>query len=204
MRRATFFRHSSLITLYAICCNTLVCSYCYGVYAMKLRFGVSALALSLALFLPGCHLLDDIITNPDKPSDPPPVHASCETGKLAQIVPLRLIDFASDPYTLQSLTLNGDILCAETHYSGGSEHEFNLLVDDQLTETATGTPVVQAYLVHDSGGDMCLAMIYSKVGMDLTPLKEHLRTLTGQPSGSVLLKVAGATNDIDASVVYSY
>jgi len=154
------------------------------------------LAVCFALTLSGCEIIDDI-TNPNNP----PHELSCEPTGPTHVVPLPLIDFMNDPYNLLGVAITGDVLCADVAYSGGcTNHTFSLLANNELMEG--GTPELQAYLVHNSNGDLCEAMIHAKTGIDLKPLKEHLRTLTGKESGSVILHVNGTGST--HSVVYSY
>ncbi len=164
---------------------------------MRLKSGIAALAVSLALMLPGCTILDDILTGPDDP----PCHEhelSCETVVSAQLVPLAVIDVACDPYQLAGVALKGDVLCAETEFGGGcSDHVFNLLVDTDVMES--DPPQVQAMLIHNANNDPCYALLTKKVGFDLTPLKEQMRRFTGRESGSVRLNISGKY-----SVLYRY
>ena len=166
---------------------------------MRLKPGITALAVCLSMAFTGCEVLEDILTGPGHP--PHEHEAKCETVGAAVLVPLALIDVHNDPYRSTAAAIGGDVLCVDVEYGGGcAEHQFNLLVNTAIMES--NPPRVQAMLTHNANNDPCDAYFVKKIGFDLTPLKERMREVTGQESGVVILHIAGSATE--HTVEYKY
>ena len=164
---------------------------------MRLKSGILML-VCLALLLPGCQSIEDLIGSHDQP---PATLPACETVGPALIGDLSVVRLGSHPFKLSETVVDGDVLCATVEYGGGcADHEFNLHVHSEIM--AGRPPQVNAVLTHNSNNDPCKALITRKVGFDLTPLKEHLRRITGQQSGTVALHISGYNQG--QTVLYSY
>ena len=78
-----------------------------------------------------------------------------------------------DPFNLNELNIQGDVLSAAVGYSGGcAPHEFDLWASPTLTDgTADGlVPEYWLKLTHQANGDMCEAFIQEERFFDLSPL----------------------------------
>lgn len=112
-------------------------------------------------------------------------------------VPVAVVDLPegqpvrSDPYSIQDIEHAGDALCIAVQYSGGCrDHDLRLYVDRSVLGEEESLRM-NAVLVHRAHGDRCEASVSRTVGFDLTLLKRHLRVVTGQRSGSVVLRITG-------------
>jgi len=114
------------------------------IYTMKR----SSLFMLLILFTLACQE-DDNALNRDAQFDQNEDGWSLPDGDLAEMEP------QGDPYDLNAVRLEAEVLTIETSYVGGcKEHLFELRWPDQLTAESEAVPVL---LVHDNQNDLCEA-----------------------------------------------
>ena len=96
----------------------------------------------------------------------------------------------SDPLTIQSATIAGDVLQATVRFGGGcARHRIALLISDVFMESH---PVqVHARLAHDGGGDMCDALLTRTLTFNLTPLKRRYNASYGPGSAAIIINLSG-------------
>lgn len=96
----------------------------------------------------------------------------------------------SDPLTIQSATITGDVLHATVNFGGGcARHRIALLIGHVFLESH---PVqVHARLAHDANGDMCEALLTRTLTFDLTPLKRRYRASYGGGSAAIIINLSG-------------
>jgi hypothetical protein len=96
----------------------------------------------------------------------------------------------SDPLTIESATITGDVLQVTVRFGGGcARHRIALLISHVFMESH---PVqVRARLAHDAGGDMCEALLRRTLTFDLTPLKRRYRASYGGGSAAVIIHLSG-------------
>lgn len=104
-----------------------------------------------------------------------------------RLAPLELMDLAaSDPYSILSTELDGDLLRLTVNYSGGcKDHVFSLMGPSTIP-TGDPTPIT-ILLHHNADGDGCEALINRDLVFDLAPLKERWKSVTGRASGTIAL-----------------
>ncbi len=100
----------------------------------------------------------------------------------------------SDPFTLNSAAVTGDVLTVSVSYAGGCRHhEFRLLKDDSFMES---DPVqLRITLIHDGNGDRCEAWITEQHSFDLGDVKARWRAAYRRDSGVVQLRLRDAVDD---------
>ncbi len=100
----------------------------------------------------------------------------------------------SDPFTLNSAAVIGDVLTVSVSYAGGCRHhEFQLLKDDAFMES---DPVqLRITLIHDGNGDRCEAWITEQHSFDLGDVKARWRAAYRRDSGVVQLRLRDAVDD---------
>lgn len=77
------------------------------------------------------------------------------------------VGIPSDPFAIKNLTIEGNSLFVDVQYGGGCEqHDFELLWGGSFKES--GVAQADLYLVHDSNGDSCEALISKSVVFDLS------------------------------------
>ncbi len=153
---------------------------------MKLNFGIAVLAACCVMA--GCNSIEDLISGGHGGQSS---QVECEPVGALQLTDLTRVRLASSPFRfVDGATVEGDRLCIGVSYGGGcEEHGFALHVH---RETVENSPLrIAAILTHNNNNDMCEALITRQIGFDLTSLKEHLRKVTGQTSGTVLLDISG-------------
>lgn len=96
----------------------------------------------------------------------------------------------SDPLTIESATITGDVLQATVNFGGGcARHRIALLIGHVFMESH---PVqVHARLAHDADGDMCKALLKRTLTFDLTPLKRRYRASYGGGSAAIIINLSG-------------
>lgn len=94
---------------------------------------------------------------------------------ITSLPPAKLQD---DPFTLNSASVNGDILSTALVYSGGCvEHGYTLYAQDTFMES---DPVqINCYISHDGMDDMCDAIISDTPCFDLSPIRELYEEMYG-------------------------
>ena len=99
-----------------------------------------------------------------------------------------------DDYQLDSLSLDGDILTAHLHYSGGCNlHTYDLYwIPNSFLESQP--PQVNLYLIHNGYDDACDAIIGDTSSFDVTAIKSAFIGIYGSP-GEVQLNVYGYFED---------
>ena len=92
----------------------------------------------------------------------------------------------SDPYTIESASIEGNVLRLAVRYGGGcAQHKFSLVASRAFRESM---PVqTTAVLAHDAGGDNCRALISETLSFDLTPLRDLYRADYRTPSGTIVI-----------------
>ncbi len=105
----------------------------------------------------------------------------CMVGKTVRIDSIRELEckdlnpysakLPSDPFSLDTLGINGDCLGLALHYSGGChEHDFSLTILPTMKNTSKGMLPVLA-LCHNANGDLCEAWIGDHVSFDISSLQ---------------------------------
>ena len=75
-----------------------------------------------------------------------------------------------DAYSLQSASVEGDVMTFVVSYSGGCEdHEFELLNNGMIMKSLP--PQSNLMLKHNANGDKCRALITDTLHFDLSPLQ---------------------------------
>ena len=111
--------------------------------------------------------VDAIVKPSDEPQEPP----QSEPPSM-----LRLVDAPdalpkSDPYRLQEVQLDGDVLSVVLSHSGGcAAHDYALWATPVTLRSEPPQKVLA--LTHDGHGDMCEALITQEVHFDLTLLRK--------------------------------
>lgn len=96
----------------------------------------------------------------------------------------------SDPLTIESAIITGDLLQVTVRFGGGcARHRIALLISHVFMESH---PVqVHARLAHDGGGDMCDALLTRTLTFNLTPLKRRYRASYGAGSAAIIINLSG-------------
>lgn len=63
------------------------------------------------------------------------------------------VDLETDPYTVQSMSIKGDILALEVCYGGCQKHDWRLIAKKEFKKT--NPPQLDLYLIHDQHEDFC-------------------------------------------------
>lgn len=164
---------------------------------MKLRLGMISCAAVFALV--SCMPMED-----SPVGNHPSTRSTCSPDIPTQVTDVRRIRVINDLYWFDgTATVQGDVLCIGVRYSGGcAEHQFSFVVQSPEALGDADWSNVQGMLLHNSNDDACEAMISSKAGIDLMPLKEEFRRQTGQQSGSIRLTISG--HNESQEVVYTF
>lgn len=105
--------------------------------------------------------------------------------------------YPDDPFTLNELETQGDLLVLDVTYGGGCRtHEFFVCWEGSFLET--DPPRAPLRVFHDSNDDPCRALIYRDLYVDLGRIREAYQEGTGEASGTVIVEVAGQ------STVYNF
>ena len=107
-----------------------------------------------------------------------------------------------DSYVVNSAEFDSDTLNLEISYSGGCEdHQFLLIAWNYFLESY---PVrANLLLLHNANGDVCRALITSKLSFDMSPLREEYSNLYGGENGSIIL-VISLSDDKQLSLEYKF
>ncbi len=101
---------------------------------------------------------------------------------------------ASDPFTLENVSLNGENIELTVSYSGGCEsHVFKVIWDESVSNM--NPPGINMAILHDSNGDLCEALITEILTFKLADLIDTAAT------GDVSIDAFSGYNPGD-SVVY--
>jgi hypothetical protein len=94
----------------------------------------------------------------------------------------------ADPLEITGATVSGDTLAVTVRYTGGCRtHGFGFVVSGNFT---TANPVeASSVLTHDAAGDACLAAVVGTVRFDLTPVRDHYRSVFGVIPGEILFRI---------------
>ncbi len=105
----------------------------------------------------------------------------------------------SDPLTVESASISGDVLSVTVRFGGGcARHRIALLLGSAFMESF---PVqVHARLAHDSGGDMCDALLTRTLTFDLTPLKQRYRSSYGAGAATIVINLSGHARSLRYSI----
>lgn len=106
-----------------------------------------------------------------------------------EIADLPIDSILFDPYSIDTLQLDGDILTLTAGYSGGcADHDFVLCMSPAAF--LESYPVqANLYLRHDSHGDMCEALISEVLEFDLRPVASLFQYYYPGSEGMVYLNV---------------
>lgn len=101
----------------------------------------------------------------------------------------------NDALTIDSARVVGNNLVANVSHGGGcTDHRYQLVIGTAWMESF---PVqVRARIAHNANGDNCRALLRRELSMDLLPLADAYRAAYKQPSGSVLIRLAGTTSTL--------
>lgn len=95
---------------------------------------------------------------------------------------------ASDPYTYEKVSLDGDRLKLCLRYSGGcKKHKFRLLTQKEYSKSSP--PSAGLFLFHNADGDACRSVIRDTLRYDLKKLRYPA-------SKELLLKLKGYDRDL--------
>lgn len=95
-----------------------------------------------------------------------------------------------DPYTVNSVTLSGDVVSVDVSYGGGCEtHDWDRCWDGMFAESYPVQATVT--LGHDGHDDACDAWISETIEIDLTPLREAYLSAYGVEHDTMTVHVAG-------------
>lgn len=124
------------------------------------------MAVAVAITLPACSN-ENTVLDP-VPNVEPPKTAVVMVDDITQVQVI-------DPYDVEAVRIRKDTgkLEIDVTVSGGcKEHDYMLYISRAFRESA---PLqTDAYLVHNSNGDHCEALIYETVSFDLGPLDQEL------------------------------
>jgi len=100
-----------------------------------------------------------------------------------------------DPYWVDALSIDGDMLSVDVHYAGGCKpHRFELYMSPAAF-AETYPAQADLYLRHDSNGDMCEAVVSEVVTFDVTPIAALFTNQYPESQGKVQLNVHEFTGD---------
>lgn len=111
-------------------------------------------------------------------------------GAVALVDNVASTAWPNDPLTVESAAITGDMLQATVRFGGGcARHRIALLLGRAFMESF---PVqVQARLAHDSGGDMCDALLARALAFDLTALKTRYGAAYGPGPATIVINLSG-------------
>jgi NigD-like C-terminal beta sandwich domain len=85
--------------------------------------------------------------------------------------------------------VEGDELYLTVSYTGGCEaHDFNLIASDRFIEDSTEIQT-ELVLKHDAHGDACKAIVRTRLGFRLDPLRGEYASTHGMIVGTVVLRL---------------
>lgn len=136
----------------------------------------------------------------------PCIFAACSTTEKAskdepkadiekiQLVEPGAIDTATDPFTIQSLNIENDILAIEVCYGGCADHDWKLVTDQRYKKSLP--PQLDIHLIHDQHDDLCKRQECDTIYFDISDVK-----YPGKPDNyAITLNL----NKTDKSVNYEY
>lgn len=95
-----------------------------------------------------------------------------------------------DPYVINEILINGNVLDINLSYSGGcATHAFDLFAPNSFLESSP--PQTTLYLYHESNDDYCEAWITEVVSFDLQPLADLFADMYKSHHGDVLCNLHG-------------
>ena len=116
-------------------------------------------------------------------------------GNIQDIV---LDDYKSalkDPFTINRVTLNGDLLKIKVSYSGGCKEHIFTLISSGFMES---NPVqVNLVLSHNANNDSCEAWLTEDLSFDLSPLKQAYQQAYSEDSATIILNLEGSEDAIN-------
>jgi hypothetical protein len=81
-------------------------------------------------------------------------------------------DQKSDPYTINSIVIEGNFMIIDVSYGGGCEtHEFSLFGNEASSKSIPPNRSIQ--LVHNSKGDFCKAVVTETLKFSISILAEN-------------------------------
>lgn len=110
----------------------------------------------------------------------------------------------SDPATIESVSVAGDVLVLQVTYGGGcTTHDFALFASGTFMESL---PVqTSAVLAHDAHGDRCRALVGRELRFDLTPLRRAYEKAYGTGGTLVLnLRAPGGPQAPNHRITYTF
>ena len=148
------------------------------------RLTSTLLVTALVLFAPGCSVQRTPGLNSAKPGEPAPSRAVVPVvlgGEIRQ----------SDPFRLNSASVDDDVLTLVVDYSGGCrDREFTLRAPRSFQESA-GSVQLAVTLIHDANGDRCEANPTEQLRFGLRPISRLFQDRFNRDSGTVYLRLAG-------------
>ena len=118
--------------------------------------------------------------------------AADDVGNIGAVVFGSTADaWGTDVYTINSATIEDDILSVDVSYGGGCEtHVFTLVAEEQFLESF---PVqLRVSLAHNANGDRCKAWLTEDYHFDLTPIKEVYQKGYRTDEGTIVLRLKDA------------
>ena len=102
---------------------------------------------------------------------------------------------SKDPFTINNVILENDILKINITYTGGcEEHDFMLIGTTSFMES---NPVqINILLSHNANNDPCDALINEELNYYLTPLKNAWQEAYQKNSGTIIIWIEGFTESI--------
>ena len=117
--------------------------------------------------------------------------------RLALVVtdPEATVGLGTDHYELIAAAITGDTLVVTVAYGGGcADHVFALDASGAFLES---DPVqLEVALAHNANGDACEAWLTQDYFFSLAPLKTRYQEEYQQDSGAIVLRLAGAPDDL--------
>lgn len=103
---------------------------------------------------------------------------------------------STDPFTINSVTLENNILKINITYTGGcEEHDFMLIGTKSFMES---DPVqINVLLSHNANNDPCDALINEELNYNLIPLKNAWQQAYQKDSGIIIIWLEGYTEPIN-------
>jgi hypothetical protein len=103
-------------------------------------------------------------------------------------------EFLQDDYTLESSSINKDILTLDVSYGGGcEEHSFILKWNGGFDKSLPAQ--ASLYLFHDSHNDTCKALITKVLKFDLSPIKETYKNRYGNEDETIIINYYDIDNN---------
>ena len=174
------------------------------------RYWCSILAL-VFLVCPGCssgeidRMLSQSVVDTDSASTDGSLGAMSDGTGADGLLKLNVdvsggFSLKSDPFSIDGLEMEGDVLKLSVSYGGGCEtHHFVVWTDSIFSDSSP--PRVKLFIGHDGRGDACEALIARDLRVDLTPIKLVFETANPeQKGGAVSITVEGS----DLTVPYSF